>query len=207
MTKILPAVLLACVASAADTAAILSGIEKRYNTAQTLQVAFTETYTVQGRKRPAESGELYLRKPGRMRWDYATPAGKLFLSDGKFLYYYSPATNRAEKLKLKETEDMRAPLAFLIGRLNFKNDFREFRAREEGDAILITAVPKSDKAPFTEVTFLAAPDFSIRRLIVTGADRSILEFEFANERRNVAVDDRRFRFAAPPGAEYLDLSR
>ena len=197
----------AAAAMAADTGALLAGIEKRYNTAQTLQVSFTETYTVQGRKRPAESGELYLRKPGRMRWDYATPAGKLFLSDGKFLYYYSPATNRAEKMKLKETEDMRAPLAFLIGRLNFKEDFKEFRASEEKGAILVTAIPRSEKSPFTEVTFLAAPDFSIRRLVVTGADRSILEFEFVNERRNVAVEERQFRFRTPAGAEFVDLTR
>ena len=197
----------AAAAMAADTGALLAGIEKRYNTAQTLQVSFTETYTVQGRKRPAESGELYLRKPGRMRWDYATPAGKLFLSDGKFLYYYSPATNRAEKMKLKETEDMRAPLAFLIGRLNFKEDFKEFHASEEKGAILVTAIPRSEKSPFTEVTFLAAPDFSIRRLVVTGADRSILEFEFVNERRNVAVEERQFRFRTPAGAEFVDLTR
>jgi outer membrane lipoprotein carrier protein len=197
----------AAAACGADTAALLAGIEKRYNSAQSLQVRFVETYTVQGRRRPPESGELYLRKPGRMRWDYASPAGKLFVSDGRFLYYYSPATNRAEKMKLKETEDMRAPLAFLIGRLSFQEDFKEFRTREETGGILVTAIPRSDKTPFIEVTFLAAPDFSIRRLTVTGADRSVLEFEFSNERRNVPVDDRQFRFAAPPGAEFVDLSR
>ena len=65
-------------------------------------------------------GDLYLRKPGKMRWDYKTPAGKLFLSDGKQVYFYNPATNRAEKTKLKETEDMRAPLAFLLGKLDFE---------------------------------------------------------------------------------------
>src|SRR6266852_9857315 len=105
-----------------DVSRTLKGIEDRYNNAQTLQVAFTESYTLQGRKR-TEKGELFLRKPGRMRWQYSAPAGKLFVSDGKFVYYYNPDENRAEKMKLKETDDMRAPLAFLLGRLQFQNDF------------------------------------------------------------------------------------
>ena len=46
-----------------------------------------------------ESGTLRLRKPGRMRWDYTDPAGKLFLSDGKNLYLYTPANNEVESSK------------------------------------------------------------------------------------------------------------
>src|SRR6266568_1364549 len=61
----------------------LKGLQDRYNRAKTLQVTFNETYTVQGRPHQSESGTLTLRKPGRMRWDYTTPPGKLFLSDGR----------------------------------------------------------------------------------------------------------------------------
>ena len=64
----------------------LKAVEDRYNRAQTLQIAFSEGYSAQGRTRKPESGTLFLRKPGRMRWQYSAPAGKLFLSDGKFVY-------------------------------------------------------------------------------------------------------------------------
>jgi outer membrane lipoprotein carrier protein len=73
-----------------------------------------------------------LRKPGRMRWDYSQPKGKLFISDGKFMWLYTPAENRAEKMKLQESDDMRAPLAFLLGKLNFQKEFRNLQARPEG---------------------------------------------------------------------------
>jgi outer membrane lipoprotein carrier protein len=192
-------------AAGIDVARTLKGIEDRYNNAQTLQVAFTESYTLQGRKR-TEKGDLFLRKPGRMRWQYSAPAGKLFVSDGKFVYYYSPDQNRAEKMKLKETEDMRAPLAFLLGRLQFQNDFREFRTQPDGDDVFITAIPKSDKLPYTEVTFLVSPDFVIRWLRVRGQDGSDLEFAFAGEKKNPPIGDAMFRFAPPPGAEYVDSS-
>ena len=188
-----------------DVSRTLKGVEDRYNRTQSLQLAFTESYQQQGRAR-VEKGELFLRKPGRMRWQYAAPAGKLFVSDGKFIYSYTPQDNRAEKMKLKETEDMRAPLAFLLGRLDFKKDFREFRARAEDDGVFITAIPKSDKLPYTEVSFLTTPDFSIRRLEVKGQDNSILRFTFEKEVKDPALQDTLFRFSTPPGAEYVDSS-
>ena len=88
-----------------DLNALLKGIEQRYNHAKTLQVQFNETYSVQGRARKSESGSLTLRKPGRMRWDYTAPAGKLFLSDGRDVYLYTPDAHRVEKMKLKESEE------------------------------------------------------------------------------------------------------
>ena len=189
-----------------DVPRTLKGVEDRYNRAQGLQLMFTETYRMRGRQR-VEKGELTLRKPGRMRWQYTEPAGKLFVSDGKFVYFYTGAQdNRAEKMNLKETDDMRAPLAFLLGRLRFSDDFREFRARPEDGGVFITAIPKSDKLPYAEVSFLAGPDFAIRRLEVKGHDNSVLEFTFANERAGAAAPDALFRFTPPAGAEFVDSS-
>ncbi len=188
-----------------DVSRILHGIEERYNRTQTLQLSFTESYQ-QGARTRVEKGELFLRKPGRMRWQYTAPAGKLFVSDGKFIYSYTPQDNRAEKMKLQETDDMRAPLAFLLGRLDFNKDFREFRAHPEDGGVFITAIPKSDKLPYSEVSFLAAPDFTIRRLEVKGQDNSVLRFTFENEKKDPAIQDAMFRFTPPPGAEYVDSS-
>src|ERR1700730_3708576 len=116
----------------------LQAIEDRYNHAQTLQIAFSEGFTAQGKTWKPESGVLFLRKPGRMRWQYDSPKGKLFLSDGKFVYLVVPDSNRVQKMKAKETEDMRAPLAFLLGRLHFEKDFQNFQARQDGDVTSIT---------------------------------------------------------------------
>lgn len=192
-------------AEAADISQVLKGLEERYNNSQTLQLSFTETYTQRGRAR-VEKGELFLRKPGKMRWQYAAPAGKLFVSDGKFIYTYTPQDNRAEKMKLKEADDMRAPLAFLLGRLHFADDFREYRSHPEGEGLYITAIPKSDKLPYSEVSFLAMPDSTIRRLEVKAQDNSILQFAFENEKRNPPLPETLFRFTPPPGVEYVDSS-
>lgn len=203
MTRILPWVCLAVLplqAADVDLNALLKGIEQRYNHAETLQVQFSESYTVQGRARKGESGELTLRKPGRMRWDYTTPPGKLFVSDGKDVYLYTPVANRVEKTKLKASDDMHAPMAFLLGKLNFAKEFRDFDVKPEGAGYLINAKAKSDKLPYERVQMLVTPEYEIHRLVINGQDQSILTFQFNNEKLNPPVPDSDFKFQMPPGA-------
>ena len=191
-------------ASEADFRPILKGVENHYNRAKTLEVVFTETYTGQGRPRQSESGKLTLRKPGRMRWDYNSPAGKLFLTDGKQAYLYNPVTNRVEQMPLKQSEDMRAPLAFLLGKLDFAKEFGNFTSGVEGDNTLIGARAKSDKLPYESIKMLINRSYEIRRLEVTGQDRSVLTFQFDQEKVNPALDDKQFKFQMPPGAKLAD---
>ena len=184
-----------------DTATLLKRIEDRYNHAKTLQVQFTEGYTAQGRMRTPESGTLTLRKPGRMRWDYSQPAGKLFLSDGKEVWLYTPATKRVEKVPLTESEDMRAPLAFLLGKLDFLRDFKNFTVRPDNSGgWVITAQARSNRLPYDTVEMTISPAFAITHLKVRSLDQSMLTFAFSGEKVNPAVDNSIFKFVMPPGA-------
>ena len=187
-----------------DLSSVLKAVEARYNRAQTIQVLFEQTFTAQGRPQRRESGELFLRKPGRMRWEYSAPPGKLFVSDGKQIYLYSPANNRVERMRVKESDDLRAPLGFLLGRLDFWRDFQRFLSQPEGEDLRITAQPKSDRAPYQEVEFVVTPARQIRFLRIRGQDHSAMEFRFSNERINPALPETLFRFVPPPGAEVVD---
>ena len=187
-----------------DLNAILKGAEQRYNRAKTLQVQFNETYSVEGRARESEIGTLTLRKPGRMRWDYSVPKGKLFLSDGKQVYLYTPDTNRVEKMPLKESEDMRAPLAFLLGKLDFSKEFRDFDCKQDGSNYRLSARAKSDRLPYERIEMLLTSDYQIQRLVVHGQDNSVLTFAFAGEKLNPSVDNNQFKFQMPAGATLVN---
>jgi outer membrane lipoprotein carrier protein len=207
VTRLALWVSLACLplqAAQPDLNTLLKGVEQRYNRAKTLQVHFVESYTVQGRARKSESGELTLRKPGKMRWDYAAPTGKLFVSDGKDVYLYTPETHRVEKTKLKASDDMRAPLAFLLGKLDFAKDFRDFELKPEGMNYLLTAKAKSDKFPYEQVQMLVTPDYEIERLVISLQDMSLLTFQLDGEKVNPPVDDALFKFQMPAGATLVD---
>jgi len=183
---------------------LLKRVESRYNRAQTLQVLFTEQYTRPGEMRRAESGQLSLRKPGRMRWDYSQPKGKQFVSDGKFLYLYTPDDHQAERMKMKETEDMRAPLAFLLGKLNFQKEFRNIQGKPEGDATRVVAEPKSENLPYSAAEFVITADARIREVKVTAFDKSVLDFTFDQEKLDPPLNPGLFQFQLPPGARLTE---
>jgi outer membrane lipoprotein carrier protein len=187
---------------------LLKSVESRYNHAQSLKLDFSETYVGIGHAPShVESGTLYLRKPGRMRWEYSAPAGKLFVSDGKDVFLYTPDQHRVEKSRLKESDDLRAPMAFLLGKLDFGREFKSFETRPEGANTWITAIPKNPNLEYSKVEFLADPAGEILRLKVTGAGNARMEFTFSNEQVNPSVAPTLFAFHPPPGVEVVEGDR
>ena len=192
------------VPAATNISEILNNVENRYNRVKTLQVNFRETYTAPGRGRRTESGVLYLRKPGRMRWDYSQPEGKQFLADGRYFYLYNPGANRVQKVDPKRSADMHAPLAFLLGRVNFQKDFRRFESRPEGADTWIKAIPNSEDLPYKEVDFLVGPDTVIKKVRVMNQDQSVIDFDFDQEKVNPPLKDSLFVFKSPEGAQVVE---
>ncbi len=186
---------------------LLHAVEGRYNRARTLSVQFTESYVSGQRTRQTESGVLELQKPGRMRWDYSSPPGKMFLSDGRNLYLFTPATQRVEKSSMRDTDDLHAPLAFLLGKLNFYKEFSGFEIHGEGADMWVAAEPNSATLPYSKVEFLITPESRIRRMRITEDDLSVLDFTFADEKVNPRLNPDLFVFHLPPGAEFEDNSR
>ncbi len=183
---------------------LLKGVETRYNRAKTLQVLFQEDYTPPSKPKRSEKGILMLRKPGRMRWDYSQPAGKLLVSDNKFLWVYTPSDNHVQKAELKETDDTRAPLAFLLGHMDFSKEFKNIQGKPEGVDTRVTAEPKGDSLPYSDVQFLITPDFRIREVKWTSFDNAVTAFVFDQERLEPSLDPKLFVFTMPKGAELVE---
>ena len=208
MNRFCPLVcLLAVSAFAADTplADLLKTVEQRYNRIDTLQVLFREDYTRTGHARRSESGVLELRKPGRMRWDYSDPKGKLAVCDGKVFWTYYPSENKVEKLPLRESDD--APLAFLLGKLNFNKEFRNLQGKPEGSDTRVTAEPKTDNLPYSAVEFLVTAQGRIREVKVTRFDNSLMGYTFDQEKMGPKLDDKLFQFQVPKGAEVVEADK
>jgi outer membrane lipoprotein carrier protein len=187
-----------------DIHTLLHNIERKYNQAQSLKLDFSETYAGLHRPEQVETGVLYLRKPGRMRWDYSSPSGKIFLSDGKEIFEYTPSDRQAVKTRLKQSDDMRTPLAFLLGKLDFEKEFKSFRTRVEGEDTWIEAEPKSQNLAYTGVAFLATLDGEIRRVRFTLQDQSRIDLAFSNQRMNEPVPLSLFTFHPPLGVQVVD---
>src|SRR5258707_11282320 len=107
--------------SPSDVHAIAQAVDNHYNHLQTLQAEFTETYRGAGIER-IESGSLWLKKPGKMCWEYRSPKEKLFLSDGKDAWFYLPGDHQVRPTSVKKLDDLRSPLGFLLGKARLEKE-------------------------------------------------------------------------------------
>ena len=114
-------VLVGGIARAATVPEIAAKVDQRYNHLQTLQADFTETYRGTGVSR-SESGVLWLKRPGKMLWEYQQPQSKLFVTDGKSAWFYVPGERQARKAPIKKLDDLRSPLRYLLGKTKLEKE-------------------------------------------------------------------------------------
>src|ERR1700730_10914122 len=91
-------------------------LEEHYRQPRTLQAVFLERYSEGQKQARIESGTVYFRRPGQMRWEYDSPEKKLFLVDGKTTWFYVPYDHTVTKAPVKESSHLRTPLALLTGK-------------------------------------------------------------------------------------------
>ncbi len=96
-------------------------VDQRYDRLQSLKAGFSESYAGLGMTR-TESGTLFLRKPGRMLWQYSSPAGKIFLLDGKYALFYAQGDAQVQRIPASELDDLRSPLRFLLGHTQLEKE-------------------------------------------------------------------------------------
>jgi len=187
---------------------VLRGVENKYNGMKSMKVRFHQIYRQGGRVVRQEQGTLYLSKPGRMRWEYENPEPKLFVTDGRQVFLFVPAENRVMESAIKETEDIKAPLAFLLGRLNFDEQFQkmetspQFVPAEKGDFVF-KAYSKKMAERLQWVLFEVSPSFEIRRLVASEVGGLETEFRFNGLEPNPPLADSMFQFTPPAGAEVV----
>ena len=184
---------------------VIQGMELHYNRLATLQTEFEQSLEYGGQLRDVQRGTLYLYRPQKMRWEYTKPKGRLLVADGQKLEMYHPFTNQVRTVTLTDSGDMRAPLAFLLGRLNLRRQFKNLElATIEGEKALV-GEGRTGKEGYTRVEFYydAAKDFQLNKVKVYQRDDSITTFKFTNQILNVKLDESMFEFTPPPGAEIL----
>ncbi|MFZ3265292.1 MAG: outer membrane lipoprotein carrier protein LolA, partial [Terriglobales bacterium] len=79
-----------------DIRQLAHAVDEHYNHLHSLEAEFTETYRSEGSER-VESGTLWLKKPRKMRWEYRSPKEKVFVSDGRVVWFYVPAERQLRK--------------------------------------------------------------------------------------------------------------
>jgi outer membrane lipoprotein carrier protein len=188
---------------AQDSDSLLRKIDDHYNHLSSLRARYTEHYAGMGMDK-TESGTLVLKKPGRMRWTYDQPAGKVFVLDGKSAWSYTPGTDQAQRIPAKQLDDLRSPLRFLLGHTQLKKELDNLAVVPEGAGFRVSGVPKGMAQRLKLLTLDVTSTGAIERMRLEEVDGAVTEFEFSGMQENVPVKNEDFVFTPPAGVTVVD---
>ena len=179
-------------------------VDDHYNHLRSLQSDFTEIYRGEGPER-VETGTLWLKKPRKMRWEYRSPKEKLFISDGQAVWFYLPAERQLRKTEFRKLDDLRSPLAFLLGKTKLENELRGLSKVVDQSPMtagntLLRGVPKAMTGQVNEVQLEIAPSDQIVRIVLLEADGATTEFRFAGWKENRGVGRQPVSVHTSPGS-------
>jgi outer membrane lipoprotein carrier protein len=182
-------------------------VDRHYDSLRSLKAEFSESYSGMGMDR-TESGTLLLEKPGRMRWDYNSPPGKVFLLDGKYGWFYTPGAPQVQRLEAKELDDLRSPLRFLLGHTQLEKELTGLAETPDPSGhgeVLVTGQPKGQEQRVSRVALRIDPAAAaIVGIEIDEVDGAITRFTFSAQQPDAAIPAAAFHFAPPQGVPVVD---
>jgi outer membrane lipoprotein carrier protein len=194
---------------ALDLPEVISGLQKRYASVETVRGSFQQTVRAPGILQE-ETGEFWLKKPGLMRWEYRSPEEQLFVADGSESFLYVPRDRQVTIQAFSAADLHNTPLRFLLGSGDINRSFfvsweTEFKPRAEG-TLLLRLVPRRQEPDFAFLVLeLDKRSFDLRRIAIREPGGSTSEFLLTNVTTNVKMNKKLFQFKTPKGVEEIRL--
>ncbi len=167
-----------------------------------LVAAFTQTTESPALPSPqVERGTVYLLRPGRVRFEYAEPPGKLAIAEGQRTYLYLPDERQVLVAPLG-AQGTRSGIALLLEeRIDL---LREFTIAwgpepEPGASRPLLLTPRAPRAEFQYLLVTTGADHLIAALAVVDALGSRVTYRFTRARTAETLDAALFRFIPPAG--------
>jgi outer membrane lipoprotein carrier protein len=189
-------------ASAADDAAAGRHLEQILGALQTFKSGFEQTLAgAHGEVLERASGTLYLAKPNRFRWDYATGVRQLIVSDGERVWLYDQELDQVTVRSLGRSLTA-TPAMLLSGTGRLADSFRVSDLGRYEGLDWIKLLPKTADTDFREIRVGLAGNELARMTLKDKLGQST-ELAFTNLERNPLLDASLFRFEPPPGVDVI----
>jgi outer membrane lipoprotein carrier protein len=188
----------------ADLNPLIDGLQRKYSRMQGLEADFVQIYYGADGRVLREAGHLLLKRPGKARWEYTSPERKLFVSDGRTVFFYVYGEKTATRSPVKETADPQIPFLFLLGRGNLRRDFSRIEiaagesAVDKGNQVL-RLFPKRAPEGFKQLLVEVSQTPDVRRMVIFERNGARMDFLLSNVRENQIAPDSQFQFTPPLG--------
>lgn len=192
---------------------IVKQLQARYEKTKDLQADFTQQTRIEGFERPVtSSGKVYIKKPGRLRWDYLEPATEQIYVNHDDVKVYVPEHKQVLVGKLSRMAASQAPLELLQGAAKLEESFEVAPAtgkeRGVGGLRLLSLTPKGHDAdpsrPVQRIVVEVFPKtYFIRTVWLHEVNGNVAAFEFSSLKPNVGLGNEVFDFKTPPDVEVV----
>jgi outer membrane lipoprotein carrier protein len=192
---------------------VVKRLQARYERTKDLQADFTQKTTIEGFERPmTSSGKVYIKKPGRLRWNYLEPSTEDIYVQGDDVKVYVPEHKQVMVGKLTNMAASRAPLELLQGAAKLDASFNAEptagKSRGVGGIRLVTLVPKSHESQahgtVQKIVVEVFPKtYFIRSVSLFEISGNVSNFEFSSLQSNIGLDDDLFVPKFPPDVEVV----
>ena len=184
---------------------VIRGLEGAYRGMSDLKAEFTQTAFNKSLNStiPAQ-GAIYLKKGGKVRWEYSEPTKQEIVSDGKTLWVYTPALNQVNTGPAPEVLGGPAG-SFLagLGRLREHFHVRLLNPAQATDAegnVSLDLTPKEPIPTLSRLILTVEPrSWQVRQAVVFDQIENTVTMQFSRVAVNSGLADRLFTFVPPPG--------
>ena len=168
----------------------------------TLQADFRQQ-VMDGNNRPLQSsqGHMWIKRPGRFRWDYEIPYRQQLVADGEHLWSYDEDLEQVTVQKATEVLTS-TPAMLLSGEEPLENVFDIEEAAPDGGEQHVLLVPKSDDSNVTRIHLFFSGKV-LTRIQAEDKFGNTTTFSFSAFERNPALDKAVFTFTPPAGADVV----
>ena len=179
-----------------------------YDSTTSFFSGFTQEFFVKSHNVRKESkGKVTFAKPGKMAWDYETPAGNRVVSDGSVLKVYEAANKQMFEQNIDKSQ-YPAALSFLTGTGKLGDSFTFVMypgaAMNFPGGNVLVGTPKKENAAYTKVLFYVdTSTFHVRRALIVDAQGNRNRFDFVDPKVNVQVNDSTFKLVPPAGTQVI----
>lgn len=211
-------VVAACLVAVAASAAaaqtledVVRDLEDAYSRMTDLRADFTQTAFNKSLNQtiPAQ-GSVYLKKGGKLRWEYKEPTPQEIVSDGKKLWVYTPVLNQVNVGEAPEA--LAGPAgSFLagLGRLRAEFHVRFLNPAQPRDAEgnwVLDLTPKQPLPTLARLILSVEPKaWEVRRAVVHDQFENTVTMRFTKVAINANLPDTLFTFVPPKGVATVPL--
>jgi outer membrane lipoprotein carrier protein len=192
---------------------VVKRVQSRYEKTTDLQADFIQKTTIEGFERPmTSSGKVYIKKPGRLRWNYLEPSTEDIYVDRDDVKVYVPEHKQVLVGKLTQMAASRAPLELLQGAAKLEASFDAEPTPGNGRGIggirRVTLVPKSHEGDAHRtiqriVVEVFPKTYFIRSLSLYESSGNVSSFEFSSLQSNIGLEDDLFVPKLPSDVEVV----